>query len=714
MPEAAPAERSQPAPPAALALASRIRPVHVARATAAAAGAIGLTVLLGWAIDAAALTSIVPGFPSMQPWTAVGVLLGALSLWLASFPSRGARAASAASALALVAVAGLPLIEHATGVALGTDLLLFPERVLRTQTARVVPPGRTTLFAAQGLVVMASALLLAPRARGWLGRAAFSFVSTAALAAAGIGVLGYALGLDPLRAMLRGQVASLHTALALAFLAVGTLALRPEVGWVRGMSEAGRSGWAAAGLLGSAALLLAYGAQATLQAGAEAHDATRAALRLAALLSSLKDAETSQRGYLLTGDDAYLQPYETARTRLPGELDGLDEELFEGQSAGVRRIRTLTDEKMAELARTIALRRSGDLPGAIALVETGKGKALMDQILATSDRLASATANAATTARAQELRAAALAALGALGLAGLAFWFVVAAAQARRAAAERAVATAQALGAAEAEARGAERRLHEMQTELAHANRAATMGQLTASIAHEVSQPVAATLSNAQAALRWLRAEPAELEEVREALDRIVRDGKRAAEVIDRVRSLLRKAPSRREAVDINEALQQVIALVQTEAAKDGVAVRTRLDQGLPHIEGDRIQLQQVVLNLMVNAMEAMRAVDGGRRELLISSGRGERGEVLVSVRDSGPGLDPAKLERLFEAFYTTKVGSLGMGLSICRSIVEAHGGRLWAETCEPQGAVFQFTIPRESADDSRGSGARATVKPVR
>jgi PAS domain S-box-containing protein len=249
---------------------------------------------------------------------------------------------------------------------------------------------------------------------------------------------------------------------------------------------------------------------------------------------------------------------------------------------------------------------------------------------------------------------------------------------------------------AEAQARESERRYHEAQMELVHANRVATMGQLTASIAHEVKQPIAATISNAQAGLRWLIREPPDLEEVRQALACIAKDGKRAGDVVGRIRDLIQKAPPRKDHFDLNGAIREVIELTRGEAVKNGVSVQTELTDNLPLIDGDRVQLQQVMLNLIINAVEAMSGLTEGPRELLISTGKAEMGGVLVTVRDSGPGLAPAgTLERLFEAFYTTKPNGLGMGLSICRSIIEAHHGRLWATANSPHGAVFQFTLPR-------------------
>ena len=247
---------------------------------------------------------------------------------------------------------------------------------------------------------------------------------------------------------------------------------------------------------------------------------------------------------------------------------------------------------------------------------------------------------------------------------------------------------------AEAEARESERRYREMQMEVAHANRVATMGQLTASIAHEVNQPIAAAATNAQAALRWLAARPPNLEEVREALDHIVKDANRAGDVIGRIRAIIKKAPSRKDPVDINEAIREVIELTRGEAAKYGVAVQTALGKGLPPIEGDRVQLQQVVLNLMVNAVQAMGTVEQGPRELFVTTAQAVPNGVLVAVKDTGLGVAPGKLAQLFAPFYTTKPDGLGMGLSICRSIIEAHGGRLWVTANLPRGAIFSFTMP--------------------
>jgi PAS domain S-box-containing protein len=240
----------------------------------------------------------------------------------------------------------------------------------------------------------------------------------------------------------------------------------------------------------------------------------------------------------------------------------------------------------------------------------------------------------------------------------------------------------------------AERAYIQVQTELAHANRVATMGHLTASIAHEINQPIGAAITYANAGLNWLNRQSPNLEEARRALGLVVESGVRAGDVIDRIRALVKKAPPQKDRVDVNEAVLQVIALTRNEMAKNAISVQTQLSESLPTVRGDRVQLQQVILNLFVNAIEAMSATSEGPRELLISTGKSEPEDVLVAVHDSGPGLAPESADRLFESFYTTKPGGLGMGLSICHSIIEAHQGRLWATANTPRGAVFQFTLP--------------------
>jgi signal transduction histidine kinase len=235
--------------------------------------------------------------------------------------------------------------------------------------------------------------------------------------------------------------------------------------------------------------------------------------------------------------------------------------------------------------------------------------------------------------------------------------------------------------------------LHEAQTELAHANRVTAMGELTAAIVHEVNQPLAGVVANAEAAMLWLVAEPPDLDEARQALEGIVEDGKRTSEIVTRIRALGKKAAPRRELLDINQVILDVMALTQTQMQRNDVVLLSQLSADAETVLGDRVQVQQVILNLILNAIEAMAAV-AGHRELCISTTRQAPDGMLVAVTDSGPGIAAAASARLFEAFYTTKPEGMGMGLSICRTIVEAHGGRIWASQNKPSGTTLQFTLP--------------------
>src|SRR5438552_1766127 len=244
------------------------------------------------------------------------------------------------------------------------------------------------------------------------------------------------------------------------------------------------------------------------------------------------------------------------------------------------------------------------------------------------------------------------------------------------------------------ERKRAEEELRKTQVELAHVTRVLTMGELAASIAHEVNQPLAAVVTNGNACLRWLAGATPNLDEAREAVGRIIRDGKRAGDVISRIRALVKKSGTEQAYLDINEVIREVVGLTQTEIQKNGVALRMELAADLPRVLGDRVQLQQVFLNLVMNSIEAMSAVTDRARELVICSHQHESDQVFVAVQDSGIGIDQENLEKIFNAFYTTKSQGMGMGLAISRSIVENHGGRLWATANESRGAVFQFTLP--------------------
>jgi C4-dicarboxylate-specific signal transduction histidine kinase len=239
------------------------------------------------------------------------------------------------------------------------------------------------------------------------------------------------------------------------------------------------------------------------------------------------------------------------------------------------------------------------------------------------------------------------------------------------------------------------KRAEEAQEELAHVNRVATMGELTASLAHEVNQPITAAATDANACLRWLTRDDPDLEEARAAASRIVKDAMRAADIIGRIRLFFTKGPPQRELVDINEVIREMVVLLRGEATRYAISVRTELAADLRQVVGDRVQLQQVMMNLMMNSADAMKNVDG-TRELAITSQPADNEELLVSVSDTGVGLPP-QADQIFKAFFTTKAHGTGMGLSISRSIVESHGGRLWAGTHSPRGASFYFTLPSKA-----------------
>ncbi len=243
------------------------------------------------------------------------------------------------------------------------------------------------------------------------------------------------------------------------------------------------------------------------------------------------------------------------------------------------------------------------------------------------------------------------------------------------------------------ERKRADEALREAQVELAHVTRVTTIGGLAAAIAHEINQPLAAVITNGSACLRWLAGTTPNLDEARQAVGRIIRDGNRASDVIAKIRALLRKTGTEKERLDMNDVIREVVALAQSEIRRNGVALRAQLEGDLPPVLGDRVQLQQVVLNLIMNGIEAMSAVGDRARELIISTQSGEIDQVHVTVQDSGIGLDPKNMERIFDAFYTTKAEGMGMGLAISRSIVENHDGRLWAVPNHGPGASFQFTL---------------------
>ncbi|HTV96736.1 MAG TPA: ATP-binding protein [Steroidobacteraceae bacterium] len=246
----------------------------------------------------------------------------------------------------------------------------------------------------------------------------------------------------------------------------------------------------------------------------------------------------------------------------------------------------------------------------------------------------------------------------------------------------------------------AEQKLEQTRAELARFARVASLGELTASIAHEVNQPLAGVVSSGSACQRWLASDPPNIERAVQSVERIIRDANRASQVVERIRNLAKNAPPNKASVNMNDAVLEIMALTRGEIEENGVSLKTELAEGVPAVWADRIQLQQVILNLVINAIEAMDKRVDGPKDLFIAVGKDDSNDILFTIRDSGTGLDPQKAQQVFDAFYTTKREGMGMGLAVSRGIIEAHGGRLWATPNEPVGAVFQFKLPmhREEA----------------
>ena len=243
------------------------------------------------------------------------------------------------------------------------------------------------------------------------------------------------------------------------------------------------------------------------------------------------------------------------------------------------------------------------------------------------------------------------------------------------------------------ERKRADETVRQAQADLAHMSRVTTMGELTASLAHELNQPIAAALTDASTCIRWLTRDQPDLEEAREAAMRVIKDGTRAAEIISRIRSFYRKGVPHRDLVDVNDVIREMLVLLRNEANRYAVSIRTELTADLPRVTADRVQLQQVFMNLMLNGIEAMKDTAG---ELTIKSQRGQDSQLLISVSDTGVGLPADKADQIFNAFFTTKPEGTGMGLAITRSILESHGGRVWVTGGSGRGATFQFTLPTE------------------
>jgi signal transduction histidine kinase len=444
-------------------------------------------------------------------------------------------------------------------------------------------------------------------------------------------------------------------------------------------------------------------------------------------LDAMLDQETGMRGYLITGDEKFLEPLHWGGN---------------AYTAAIQRVRDLTSniaaqhirlDELNELAkkwrsiaeRAIALMAKPETrEDARALEGSAAGKTVMDLIRAKVEEIARVERDQLAERDAVQKQALATAytttiiggaaSLIIATLMGILLTRAIAVPIARVTSAMTTLAkgdtTVEVPGVSRSDEIGAMAAAaqifkHNMvereraQAELARVGRLTTMGELVASIAHEVNQPLTGIVTNGHACLRWLNRDEPDLDEVRHAVSRIMQDGRRAAEVITTLRAMARKSGPQLARLDITGAIQEILVLTRSEFTKSNVMLHADLSTGYRTVFGDRVQLQQVMLNLIMNGIEAMSAVMDRPKVLTISSERAEPGDVLVAVKDTGAGIDPAAADRIFESMFTTKPNGMGMGLSICRTIIEAHAGRLWASPNTPHGAIFQFTLPAEGRE---------------
>ncbi|KAA5612130.1 ATP-binding protein [Rhodovastum atsumiense] len=800
------------------------------RAAAAMAGTIALAVLVGWMLDIRPLKSVLPGLAAMQPWSATGMLLGAFALRFATCGTRVAKAVSVLAALALAVVACLPLIEDATGLAPGTDLALFTTAVLTEQPSAYSHPGRMALLTALGYETIAAALLFA-HARSQAGRAVFSALATIALIPPAMGLLNYAFGIEQLAAVLQRSPIAIHTAFGIALLAGGTLALRRDAGWMRVAAEQGRIGWFTAALFGTSGLFLVFGIYAALQGGTAARVGEEAALHLERLMFALTNAVTHQRGYLLTGEDRYLAPYEAARRQVGDRLDDAMDML--GERHGImlpapqlERLLRLAGNMMAMLTEAVTLQRAGDVAGALALVRSGQIQTVMEATHAEIEAISTAVASDVRFAESRALTGASLACIGSLSLLMLALAALATSARSRRATRDdiaasearlrnlvetldlgtfitqgpdgvirfwskgcerlyglatrdvvgrpgsslfpspwpvqiaqirmaleqdgewigdvrhvthdgRALAvamhavlrrdadgkpheiltaitdvTAQRLAEATVKAqedalRTVNQRARELESGLLHAARVSAVGEAAAVMAHEIAHPLSGAATFLHGCETLLGSgQHASQEMLKDGLHRAQDAIGRARSVVQQLRRFLRKDTGQLLPMEVNSAVHEAVELAALDFERHGGRILWDLPPALPEIIGDRTQIQQVVVNLVRNAIEAMEDAGSAVRELYVATARTESG-IEITVADTGPGLPASFTTRPFSAFASNKPTGLGLGLSISRSIIDAHGGKLSFET-GPQGTMFRIALPAADAagDDAAGDDA--------
>jgi C4-dicarboxylate-specific signal transduction histidine kinase len=693
----------------------------IATGAAGLSAALGLTVLVGWYTHSAILVQVSPAFVPMQYNTALGFLLCGAGLLCLLFgrPHPGISCAAAATAIGF-----LTLIEYILGVDLGIDQL-FMEHYITVETSN---PGRMGPNTALCFTLTGAALLawaLAPRRL----RSPLSGLLGSVTGALGLVALsGYLGGISSAYAW--GQLTSMavHTAVGFVVLGVGVV----SAAWREGRIEGAPAWLAMSAGIGVATLDVALW---------QALDTQQ---RLAGVVSVVPYLQLAT-GFLMAflvgltvhlAQKAWLRAREVEQLNRDLEADITERKRAEQRLMAQHAVTQLLAEaatldevtpKILQIVCEFLLWNLGVLwtidreAGVLRCVEVWHGKSVDAPQFEAASRESTFMPGIGLPGRiwsshepvcipdvtqdANFLRASIAeheglhAAFGfpiLLGgdVLGVMEFFSHEIRQPEQELLNMMANLGSQIGQF-IERKRAEDALRHAQMELAHVTRVATLGEMSASIAHEINQPLAAVIANANASLRWLATATPNLDEARDAVSRIVRDGNRAGEVIARIRALVEKTVTAKVRLDINQAVQEVILLAQSEAGRKGVSLRMESATDVPPVLGDRVQLQQVVLNLVMNGVEAMASVADRRRELLIRSRQHGSDQVLVAVQDSGIGIARENLEKIFNAFYTTKSHGMGMGLAISRSIVENHGGRLWAIPNDGPGVTFQFTLPR-------------------
>ena len=627
---------------------------------------LGLSVMYGWIFGVGILTSVLPGWPNMKFNPALCFVLLGLAFILIQRPSAPARIGPVICGVAIATIAGATMAEYLSGRDLGIDQFVVADRVTYSGSGL---PGRMSPASALAFVLEGIAVILLSVARHGSSVRIAHAIAVCAGVSTFFTAAGYAFGAEALGHLGLYKLMAVHTAIAHTAACIAIVATRAQESWLAGYKQAPVARTALLRFLPvSVGLPAGIGLSLLLGAGLGLYSAELALSLFGPLMAVLLIALGVRAGQhardgevALRASQAQLEERASLLELSHDAVFSLDlgavistwnraaEELYgwPSEEAIGRNVHDLLETTFPEPIEDIyaTLHRTGRWEGELLHRKRDGTKVMAASRWSLHhDRQGQPVAILETNNDITERKR-------------------------------------------------AEESLQQAQSDLARFNRVSLMGEMTASISHEINQPISGAITNANAALHWLAAEPPNVEEVRKSLERIVKDGHRASDVIGRVRALARKTPPHKDPLDINEAIGEVLALAERELQSNSVKVSVRLSRKLPLVPADRIQVQQVVLNLVVNAIEAMSGTSERHRQLSVSTGP-DSSDVFVEIRDCGAGLQAADRERLFHSFYTTKEGGMGMGLSLSRAIVEAHGGRLSAAPNEPNGAIFRFTLP--------------------